>query len=138
VHILVNNTGGYQPGTAMAADSADFLQAFNNHLINNHNLVQAVVPGMKLAGFGRIVNIIATSVKIPLAGLGVSNTIRGAVAAWAKTLGAELGSFGITVNNALPGFTKTARADYVIAKNAADSGRTEGEVLASLEKEIPT
>jgi 3-oxoacyl-[acyl-carrier protein] reductase len=93
---------------------------------------------MKLAGFGRIINIISASVKIPLAGLGVSNTIRGAVAAWAKTLAAELGSFGITVNNALPGFTKTGRAYYVIAKNAADSGKTEAEVLASLEKEIPT
>ena len=92
VHILVNNTGGPAGGTALNADAADFLSAFNNHLINNHNLTQAVVPGMKEAGFGRIINIISTSVKSPIAGLGVSNTIRAAVANWAKTLAGELGS----------------------------------------------
>lgn len=137
VHILVNNTGGPAGGPALTAKPEDFLQAFNNHLINNHHLVQALVPGMKAAGFGRIVNIISTSVKIPLAGLGVSNTIRGAVASWAKTLATELGPFGITVNNVLPGFTKTSRADYVIAKKAADSGKTAEQVLAELVAEIP-
>ncbi len=137
VHILINNTGGPAAGTALAADSQDFLQAFNTHLINNHNLVQAVAPGMKAAGFGRIVNIISTSVKIPLAGLGVSNTIRGAVASWAKTLATELGPFGITVNNVLPGFTKTGRADYVIANKAATNGKTVEAVLKEIEAEIP-
>lgn len=137
VHILINNTGGPAGGEALTAEAGDFTRAFNNHLINNHNLMQAVVPGMKAAGFGRIVNIISTSVKIPLAGLGVSNTIRGAVASWAKTLATELGPFGITVNNVLPGFTKTSRAEYVIAKKATDSGKTEAEVLNELEKEIP-
>ena len=137
IHILVNNTGGPAGGTALNATQEDFLIAFNNHLINNHNLTLAVVPGMKLVGFGRIINIISTSVKIPLAGLGVSNTIRGAVASWAKTLATELGPFGITVNNVLPGFTKTSRADYVIAKKAEDAGKTEAAVLKALEAEIP-
>ena len=137
IHILVNNTGGPAGGPALTAKPEDFLQTFNNHLINNHNLTQAVVPGMKAAGFGRIVNIISTSVKIPLAGLGVSNTIRGAVASWAKTLANELGTFGITVNNVLPGFTQTSRADYVIAKKATDTGKTEEQVLAELVAEIP-
>lgn len=137
INILVNNTGGPAGGTALNAKPDEFLLAFNNHLINNHNLTLAVVPGMKLVGFGRIINIISTSVKIPLAGLGVSNTIRGAVAAWAKTLATELGPFGITVNNVLPGFTKTSRADYVIAKKAEDAGKTEAEVLKALEAEIP-
>lgn len=137
VHILVNNTGGPAGGTALTAATGDFLQAFNNHLINNHHLTQAVVPGMIAAGFGRIINIISTSVKVPLEGLGVSNTIRGAVASWAKTLATELGPFGITVNNVLPGFTKTSRADYVIAKKAADTGITEAEVLAAIENDIP-
>lgn len=137
IHILVNNTGGPAGGPALSANTNEFLQAFNNHLINNHNLMQAVVPGMKAAGFGRIINIISTSVKIPLAGLGVSNTIRGAVASWAKTLATELGSFGITVNNVLPGFTKTSRADYVIEKRTADTGKTFNQVLAELEAEIP-
>lgn len=137
IHILINNTGGPAGGEAVTAKTEDFLQTFNNHLINNHNLMQAVVPGMKAAGFGRIINIISTSVKIPLAGLGVSNTIRGAVASWAKTLATELGPFGITVNNVLPGFTKTSRADYVIGKKAKDTGKTEEQVLAALVAEIP-
>ncbi len=136
-HILVNNTGGPAGGTALNANETEFLQAFNSHLICNHVLVQALVPGMKQAGFGRIINVISTSVKQPLQGLGVSNTIRAAVANWSKTLSFELGSFGITVNNVLPGFTQTVRADYVIEKKAADSGLSAAEVLAALEKEIP-
>ncbi len=137
VHILVNNTGGPAGGTALSADAADFLAAFNNHLINNHNLTQAVVPGMKQAGYGRIINIISTSVKSPIPGLGVSNTIRAAVANWAKTLATELGPFGITVNNVLPGFTKTVRADYVIATKAKAANITEAEVMKQLVAEIP-
>jgi 3-oxoacyl-[acyl-carrier protein] reductase len=137
VHILVNNTGGPQAGPALTAKAEDFLSAFNNHLVNNHHLVQAVVPAMKAAGYGRIINIISTSVKVPIAGLGVSNTIRGAVASWSKTLATELGPFGITVNNVLPGFTNTARAGYVITNNAKKSGNTEEEVMARLVKEIP-
>ena len=100
-------------------------------------MAQAIVPGMKQAGYGRIINIISTSVKIPIAGLGVSNTIRGAVASWAKTLATELGPFGITVNNVLPGFTKTSRADYVISTRAKNTATTEEAVLAALVAEIP-
>jgi 3-oxoacyl-[acyl-carrier protein] reductase len=137
VHVLVNNTGGPASGPAFSAKPEEFITAFNNHLINNHHLTQAVVTGMKLVGFGRIINIISTSVKMPLAGLGVSNTIRGAVASWAKTLATELGSFGITVNNVLPGFTKTSRADYVIAAKASNANKTPAQVLAELEAEIP-
>jgi 3-oxoacyl-[acyl-carrier protein] reductase len=137
VHILVNNTGGPAGGPALSAKPEEFIAAFNNHLINNHHLTQAVVTGMKVAGFGRIINIISTSVKMPLAGLGVSNTIRGAVASWAKTLATELGNFGITVNNVLPGFTKTSRADYVIAAKAGSANKTPAQVLAELEAEIP-
>lgn len=137
VHILVNNTGGPPGGAALTARPEEFLTAFNNHLINNHNLTQAVVPGMKHAGFGRIVNIISTSVKNPIPGLGVSNTIRAAVANWAKTLATELGPFGITVNNVLPGFTKTVRADYVISSKAKALEIPEEEVMKNLVAEIP-
>ena len=137
IHILVNNTGGPAGGKAIDANIEEYLQAFNNHLICNHILVQAIVTGMKAAGFGRIINVISTSVKQPLAGLGVSNTIRAAVANWSKTLSSELGQFGITVNNVLPGFTQTTRADYVIKKKAVDSGKSEEEVMKSLVAEIP-
>lgn len=135
--ILVNNTGGPAGGAALSASTEAFLQAFNDHLICNHILTQALVPGMKTAGFGRIINIISTSVKQPIQGLGVSNTIRAAVANWSKTLATELGPFGITVNNVLPGFTKTVRADYVIQKKAAESGKSAEEVMKALVAEIP-
>ena len=137
VHILINNSGGPASGPITDAETTAFLQAFNQHLICNHILVQAIVPGMKSEGFGRIINVISTSVKQPIAGLGVSNTIRAAVANWSKTLASELGIFGITVNNVLPGFTNTIRADYVIKKKAADTGKTEEEVMKELIAEIP-
>src|SRR5688572_23441450 len=107
VDILVNNTGGPPAGLAINAKPEDFVKAFSEHLLCNHILTQAVVPGMKSKKYGRIINIISTSVKIPIKGLGVSNSIRGAVASWSKTLANELGQFGITVNNVLPGSTMT-------------------------------
>ncbi len=116
--ILINNTGGPAPGQANTADSVAFVDAFNQHLINNHQLAQALLPGMKAAGYGRIINVISTSVKAPLPNLGVSNTVRGAVANWAKTLATELGRFNITVNNVLPGMTKTQRLDKLIEGKA--------------------
>ncbi len=136
-HILINNTGGPAGGPALSATTDEYLKAFESHLICNHILTQALVPGMKVAGFGRIINIISTSVKQPIAGLGVSNTIRAAVANWAKTLATELGPFGITVNNVLPGFTQTVRADYVIKNKAVASGKTEEEIMKELLAEIP-
>ena len=117
-HILINNTGGPAPGPANDADAKAFIDAFNLHLVSNHHLVQAVIPFMKKEQYGRIINVISTSVKQPLPNLGVSNTIRGAVASWAKTLANELGEFGITVNNVLPGATATARLDAIIENKA--------------------
>ena len=137
VHILVNNTGGPPAGNAVDATPGDFLAAFNSHLICNHILVQAVLPFMKSTGFGRIVNIISTSVKQPIKGLAVSNTIRGAVASWSKTLATELGGYGITVNNVLPGYTRTARYDAIVKSSAAASQRKEEEIEADLVSEIP-
>lgn len=135
--ILINNTGGPPSGNIIDAEPQQFLDAFESHLLCNQILAQAVIPGMKSNGFGRIVNIISTSVKAPLANLGVSNTIRAAVANWAKTLANEVAPFGITVNNVLPGFTKTVRADYIIQKRMADTGKSEETVMQELVKEIP-
>lgn len=136
-HILVNNTGGPPGGPALTAAPDEFVQAFQAHLLCNHLLVQSLVPGMKAAGYGRIINVISTSVKIPIRGLGVSNTIRGAVANWSKTLATELAPFGITVNNVLPGASMTARLDSIITSRAQKSGKTREEVIQEMIDEIP-
>ncbi len=114
IHILINNTGGPPPGSLAEASANAFENAFRQHLINNQLLAQCVLPGMKKEGYGRIINIISTSVKIPLHNLGVSNTIRAAVAAWAKTLSNEVAQYNITVNNVLPGSTQTDRLNSLI------------------------
>jgi 3-oxoacyl-[acyl-carrier protein] reductase len=137
ITILVNNTGGPNPGPAATASIDEFVAAFNNHLLCNQVLVQGVVDAMKQKRFGRIVNIISTSVKIPINGLGVSNTIRGAVANWSKTLANELGSFGITVNNVLPGSTMTGRLQTVMKGKAQATGKSVADVEAEMIREIP-
>ncbi len=137
IHILVNNTGGPPGGPITEARVEEFLQAFNNHLICNHLLTQLVRPGMKKAGYGRIINIISTSVKVPIEGLGVSNTTRGAVASWAKTMANELGADGITVNNVLPGKTNTDRLREIIQAQAQRKGLAEEALIADWEKNIP-
>ncbi|TWI03765.1 3-oxoacyl-[acyl-carrier protein] reductase [Luteimonas cucumeris] len=137
VHILVNNTGGPPGGPAHSAETAAFLDAFNKHLIANQVLVQAVLPGMQAARWGRIVNVISTSVKEPIAGLGVSNTVRGAVASWAKTLSRELAAQGITVNNVLPGYTETARIEQIVHDRAQAQGKSEEAILAAMRATVP-
>lgn len=137
VDILVNNTGGPKGGRAIDAGVQEYIQAFSNHLVCNQILATAVLPGMKDAGWGRIINVISTSVKAPLRGLGVSNTIRGAVASWAKTLSFELGPFGITVNNVLPSTSMTARLESLIQSRAENEGRSPDEVKGDMIKEIP-
>jgi 3-oxoacyl-[acyl-carrier protein] reductase len=135
--ILVNNTGGPKGGPIIDADISEFLSAFNQHLICNHILVQTLVPGMKEAGVGRIINVISTSVKQPLANLGVSNTIRGAVANWSKTLAGELGQFNITVNNVLPGATNTERLKSIAEAKSEKTQQLVGEILDEMAKESP-
>ena len=137
IHVLVNNTGGPPAGPIVDAAPEAFLAAFRAHLVNNQILASAVIPGMKDAGFGRIVNIVSTSVREPIAGLGVSNTVRSAVAGWAKTLSGELARFGITVNNVLPGYTKTSRLESIIAGRAKAAGRTPEEVAAEMLRQVP-
>ncbi len=136
-HILVNNTGGPAAGPILEASPAEFARAFHNHILCSHTLTQLLVPGMKEAGFGRIINIISTSVKTPIPGLGVSNTTRGAMANWAKTVSNELAPFGITVNNVLPGSTDTERLRSLMAGQAERQGKTEEEVVAEWVKAIP-
>jgi len=136
-HILINNTGGPAPGALAEANVEQFEEVMSRHLHVSHTLVQALLGGMKEAGYGRIINIISTSVKVPIPNLGVSNTVRGAMASWSKTLATELGAFGITVNNILPGFINTARIDSLIANMSKASGKSESDVKASMEASIP-
>ncbi len=136
-HILINNTGGPEGGPVFDASLEAFESAFTQHLKCNHVLVQALVPFMKTQCFGRIVNIISTSVKQPLDGLGVSNTIRGAVASWSKTLANELGTYGITVNNVLPGATATERLNEIIKNKAAKTGSTIEAVSEAMKSASP-
>ncbi|QXP69184.1 SDR family oxidoreductase [Polaribacter sp. R2A056_3_33] len=136
-HILVNNTGGPKSGDLISATSSDLINAFQMHVICNQILVQVLVPFMKTEKFGRIINVISTSVKEPIPGLGVSNTIRNAVGNWAKTLSTELAAFQITVNNVLPGFTNTARLDEIIKIKAKKENTTEAEMVAIMKNYVP-
>ena len=136
-HILVNNTGGPPAGLAIDAELHEYMSAFTNHLLCNQVLAQAVMDGMRACGYGRIINIISTSVKVPLKGLGVSNTIRGAVGNWSKTLANELGPYGITVNNILPGATATDRLKQIIEGKAVKQNHSIEEVNKEMTDEIP-
>ncbi|WP_159950638.1 SDR family oxidoreductase [Polaribacter septentrionalilitoris] len=136
-HILVNNTGGPAGGPIFNAKIEEFEKAFTQHLKCNHILVQNLVPFMKTQCFGRIINVISTSVKQPLDGLGVSNTIRGAVASWSKTMANELGEFGITVNNVLPGATATERLKEIMNNKAQKTGKPFDEVVKAMKNTTP-
>lgn len=137
INILVNNTGGPPGGPIVNASSEAFLDAYHKHLVCNHILATTVVPGMEKSGYGRIINVISTSVKSPLMGLGVSNTTRGAVASWSKTMAGELGAKGITVNNVLPGFTSTDRLDEIIQNKSKKSGNSVDATISAMKSTVP-
>jgi 3-oxoacyl-[acyl-carrier protein] reductase len=137
VHILLNNSGGPPHGPIRAATPQQFVDAFQRLLICNQLLAQTVLPGMQQVGYGRIINIISLSVKEPIPGLGVSNTTRWAVAAWAKTLAGEVAPLGITVNNVLPGYTATARLEELIHAKAASSKTSDDQVRKEMISRVP-
>jgi len=137
IHILLNNSGGPKAGPISTAESQQFIDAMHHHLIANHELSLLVIPSMKKAGYGRIINMVSTSVRQPISGLGVSNTTRGAVASWAKTLSNELAADGITVNNVLPGTTKTERLSQLLLSRQKMLGQTEQETIDDMLAEIP-
>ena len=137
-HILINNSGGPKSGSIVDADASEFIKGFNRHLVCNHILSQALLPGMKIFNYGRIINIISTSIKEPIPGLGVSNTIRGAVASWAKTLSIEVANEGITVNNILPGFTDTDRLTALIQAKSKSEGKSENDIAMEMKKQVPS
>lgn len=137
IHILINNSGGPEPGRLIDADLDELAKAFTMHVLSAQALSQLLVPGMKEAGYGRIVNIISTSVKEPISGLGVSNTIRGAMANWGKTLSIELAEKGITVNNILPGYTETDRLKEIIDMRSVTAGIQVETMEQRMKREVP-
>nr|WP_294992337.1 SDR family oxidoreductase [uncultured Sediminibacterium sp.] len=137
IDILINNSGGPASGELLKTEATAIEDSFRSHLITAHTLAQVVVPGMRAKGFGRIINIVSTSVKQPINGLGISNTVRAAVANWAKTLANEIGMYGITVNNVLPGYTKTDRLDYLFGKQAANAATTIDAIVDKTVAMIP-
>ena len=137
VQIVINNSGGPAAGPAHEADNEAFSAAFAQHLIAAQTIASVTIPEMKKAGYGRFINIISTSVKEPIAGLGVSNTIRGAMASWAKTMATELAPAGITVNNVLPGFTATERLDYLFKTRAEKTGKSFEQIRDAAMSGVP-
>ncbi len=135
--ILICNSGGPKSGPLALASVEELNLAFQSHVIANQKLVQCVLPAMKAAQWGRIINIISTSVKMPIPNLGVSNTIRGAVAQWSKTLSLELGPLNITVNNVLPGYTATERLDELINAAASNSNKSFEAVAEEWKSKVP-
>lgn len=135
--ILINNSAGPAGGALLGASDAQLLDVFSQHVLGNQQLVRTIAPGMQARKWGRIVNIISTSVKEPIAMLGVSNTIRGAVASWAKTLAGELAADGITVNNVLPGYTRTQRLDQILKERATATGKSEETIAAAMLATVP-
>jgi 3-oxoacyl-[acyl-carrier protein] reductase len=137
IHIWLNNTGGPAPGRASDAEPDAYAAALTQHMVHAQVILRHLLPGMRSAGYGRILNVLSTSVKQPLANLGVSNTVRAAVANWAKTLASELAADGITVNNVLPGLTQTPRLDSLIANTAARSERSTEQVAKAMAASVP-
>jgi len=137
VHILINNASGPPGGAILDATPEAFRKGFERLLIAAHLLAQEFVPGMREAGYGRIVNIISTSVREPIPGLGVSNTLRGACASWAKTLSREVAADGITVNNVLPGFTATDRLTNIFTARSEHSGKPIDEIKSDMRGQVP-
>ncbi|MFT7485349.1 MAG: 3-oxoacyl-[acyl-carrier protein] reductase [Candidatus Paceibacteria bacterium] len=136
VNILINNTGGPPGGPLLAAEVGAMETALGRHLFASHTLVQALLPGMKSEGYGRIINVLSTSVREPIPNLGVSNLTRAAVASWAKTLSSELPP-GVTINNVLPGFTDTERLGSLGEATATRLGKSPEEVRQGWIAQIP-
>jgi 3-oxoacyl-[acyl-carrier protein] reductase len=136
-HILVTNTGGPPPNHALDAPLAHYQHAVDAGLLAPHLLAQLLVPGMKDARYGRIINILSTAVKQPIPNLGVSNAIRAAVANWAKSLATDLAALGITVNNVLPGYTRTDRLAALISTRAKAASVPESQIEHELVASIP-
>lgn len=135
--IVVFNSGGPPPGPISEARPEMFLEAMKQHLVVASQVTALVTPAMKSKRYGRILTITSTSVKMPIPHLGVSNVTRSAMSSWAKTLSIELAPFGITVNNLLPGYTRTPRLESLISSAAQKSGKSREVVEQEWKAQVP-
>lgn len=135
--IVINNSGGPPAGPLIEVDSEQFQQAMAAHVCAAQEILKFALPKMKAMNYGRVINVISTSVKAPIQNLGLSNTIRGAMANWSKTMANELGPFGVTVNNVLPGYTETPRLENLVKKAAEKQNTSEDEIKKQWKGSIP-
>ena len=137
VDILVTNTGGPPPGPFESHSREAWSDAIRQNLYSVLNLTREVLPAMRDASWGRIINITSVAVKQPVDGLILSNAIRAGVTGFAKTLANEEARCGITVNNVMPGYTKTERLEQLASDAADRSGLLVEETYARWESQIP-
>ena len=137
VDILVNNNGGPPPSTFEQLSDEDWQKAFNSTMMSCLRLSKLVMPNMKKNGWGRIINISSVSVKTPVHGLFLSNSLRMGVLGWAKALSDELAPHGITVNTVCPGYTRTERVEAILETQSNSSGLKKEEIEKSIAENIP-
>lgn len=137
VDVLVTNTGGPPAGPFESHSREAWRAAVSQNLESVLDLARAVLPSMKERRWGRIINITSIAVKQPVEGLILSNSVRAAVTGFARTLASEVASFGVTVNNVMPGYTRTERLVHLAEHNATTRGITVEEAYAQWEREIP-
>ncbi|HAG91699.1 MAG TPA: short-chain dehydrogenase [Bdellovibrionales bacterium] len=135
--VIVNNAGGPPAGPLLEVSPEAFQTALSSHVCAAQALIQYAIPRMKELKFGRVINVISTSVKAPIANLGLSNTVRGAMANWSKSLANEVGPFGVTVNNVLPGYTETPRLENLVKKASEKQNISESQVMEMWKSTIP-
>lgn len=137
IDILVTNGGGPPAGPFESQSAEAWHEAVRQNLDSVVELVRAVLPGMKERRWGRIINVTSIAVKQPVDNLILSNSVRAAVTGFARTLANEVASFGITVNNVMPGYTRTQRVDELAARTAALRGASPESQMAVWEEQIP-
>jgi 3-oxoacyl-[acyl-carrier protein] reductase len=137
VDVLVNNAGGPPSTTFADADLEMYRRAFELNALSAIRLAQLTVPGMRERRWGRIINITSISVKQPIIGLLLSNTVRAGLTGWAKTLSTEVAADNVTVNSVAPGYTLTERQNELAEARGRATGKTKEELIAMWEAEIP-
>lgn len=137
VDICVTNAGGAPSSTFATTDLEMYRRAFELNALSAIRLAQLTVPAMREQGWGRIINVTSISVRQPVDGLLLSNTVRAGLTGWAKTLSNEVAAEGVTVNNVAPGYTLTERQDELAVSRGLAMGKSKEELFALWASQIP-